>query len=434
VGPLLVGLDVGTTSSKAVVFDADGRPLAVGKSKTPWIATSHGAEMDANTLVRAAVDALNASLPAAASGPVAGIGITGMGECGALLDGKNRPLAPIIAWHDRRDSLEVADLHARFTREEFAMQTGLPLRGTWSLTKHRWLVRHYPEARRAVRRLNIAEWIVRSLGGEEAAEQSLASRTGWLELTSRQWWPDALEWSGAGRSLMPDLVVAGTPLGRVADYPELDPRFHGAVLTVAGHDHQAATVGAGACRIGDELDSCGTAEALVRTIPAGLDSEAIEQLTRGGITIGWHVLDGHWCMLGGTQGGLKLQQLMPGLGVDPVGPSTLDSAASDLTRGHTDQAWLDALDDVNAEAATIHRAMAAVLGEPRSLIVTGGWSRSAAYLAAKSRAIGQPLEISPVDEPGARGAAMLGGLAAGLYADIREFPHPRNNVSEAAVR
>ena len=79
-------------------------------------------------------------------------------------------------------------------------RTGLPLRQQWSLTKHRWLIDNVAAARSAVRRLNVAEWIVRGLGGEEASEQSLASRTGWLRLARRDWWTDTLAWSGARSS------------------------------------------------------------------------------------------------------------------------------------------------------------------------------------------------------------------------------------------
>ena len=99
--------------------------------------------------------------------------------------------------------------------QDFSATTGLPLRQQWSLTKHRWLMDNVPAARRAVRRLNVAEWIVRGLGGEEATEQSLASRTGWLRLAQRSWWSETLEWAGASEDLMPPLVTAGTPLGRV---------------------------------------------------------------------------------------------------------------------------------------------------------------------------------------------------------------------------
>jgi sugar (pentulose or hexulose) kinase len=440
--PLIVGLDVGTTTSKAVVFTTDGHPVGEGKSVTPWIVTPHGAEMDAGELLASAREALRQAVAEAPDGRVLAVGVTSMGESGVLLNAHGVPLAPIIAWHDSRDSAEVRDLTATLGEDRFAGHTGLPLRGQWSLTKHRWLLAHHPQTREAVRRLNIAEWVVRGLGGEESAEQSLASRTGWLELAGRRWWPEALEWSGAARSLMPDLVTAGTPLGSVSAEVGI-PRLTGAVLTVAGHDHQAATVGADASGPGDELDSCGTAEALVRTVPAGLvDTAAVATLARGGITTGWHVLADRWCLLGGTQGGLALQRVLGLLGRTSNGLAELDREAlardahtvavtgveadelriSGITNGvGPADLWRAALEAVTVQAEQVHSAMSAVVGGHQALVVTGGWSRSEALLEVKRRVLG-PLRNPAVAEAGARGAALLAGMAAGVYAGREQFP------------
>jgi sugar (pentulose or hexulose) kinase len=440
--PLLVGLDVGTTTSKAVVFTTEGRPVSEGKAVTPWVVTPHGAQLDAGELLASAREALRQALAEAPDGPVLAVGVTSMGESGVLLNGHGVPLAPVIAWHDSRDGAEVRDLVARLGSDRFAGHTGLPLRGQWSLTKHRWLLAHHPRTREAVRRLNIAEWVVRGLGGEESAEQSLASRTGWLELSTRRWWSEALEWSGAARSLMPELVTAGTPLGRVNDEVGI-PRLTGAVLTVAGHDHQAATVGADASGPGDELDSCGTAEALVRTVPAGLvDTAEVAALAKGGITTGWHVLADRWCLLGGTQGGLALQRVLALLGRTSDGLAELDREAlvrdphpltvsgveadelliSGITNGlGPADLWRAALEAVTAQAEQVHSAMSAVVGGHQTLVVTGGWSRSQALLEVKRRVLG-PLRNPNVSEAGARGAALLAGLAAGVYAGREQFP------------
>jgi sugar (pentulose or hexulose) kinase len=440
--PVLVGLDVGTTTSKAVVFTAEGRPLGEGKAVTPWVKTPHGAQMDANELLTSAREALRRALAEVPGRRVLALGVTSMGESGVLLNTHGEPVAPIIAWHDTRDGDEVRDLATSLGEDYFAGRTGLPLRGQWSLTKHRWLVAHHRETQEAVRRLNIAEWVVRGLGGEESAEQSLASRTGWFELATRRWWSEALEWSGADASLMPDVVTAGTPLGRVGGEVGLS-RLTGAVLTVAGHDHQAATVGAEASGPGDELDSCGTAEALVRTVPAGLvDAAAVAALAKGGVTTGWHVLADHWCLLGGTQGGLALQRVLGLLGRtsddlaeldrealtrDPHGITITGVDSEDLRiSGMTDgvgpaDLWRAALEAVTEQAEQVHSAMSTVVGNHQALVVTGGWSRSQALLAVKRRVLG-PLRNPAVSEAGARGAALLAGMAAGLYAGPAQFP------------
>ena len=430
-GTLFVGLDVGTTTSKAVVFTHDGGPVAAGRATTPWTVTTSGAELDADALLEAAKSAVAEALADCPPGAIAGLGVASLAESGVLLDQHGEPVAPVIAWHDTRDHKELADLSETIGAQVFSATTGLPLRQQWSLTKHRWLIDNVDSARTAVRRLNVAEWIVRGLGGEEASELSLASRTGWLRLAERDWWTDTLEWSGARQSLMPPLVTAGTPLGRVSAEAGL-PRLTGAVLTVAGHDHQAAVVGAGADGPGDELDSCGTAEALVRTIAPGLSPDVVADLAEAGITTGWHAVADHWCLLGATQGGLALQRILALLGKDRSDLPTLDADAIALPTpeirlaapafgrldilGVTDSAspahlWRAALEAVTEQAAEIHDAMTAVSGRHRTLVVTGGWSRSAGLIAVKRRRFGELVQAD-VDEAGARGAALLAAKAA----------------------
>jgi sugar (pentulose or hexulose) kinase len=449
---LLVGLDVGTTTSKAVVFGCDGAPLAVGRATTPWRTVEvsgggspsvSGTELHADELLDAALAALSRALADAPEGRVVGIGVTSMGESGVLLDSRGRPVAPVIAWHDSRDVGEVAELGRAIGDGAFSARTGLPLRSQWSLTKHRWQVDNDPGVARAVTRLNIAEWIVGGLGGDYASDASLASRTGWLDLAARSWCDDYLEWSGASESLLPPLVTSGKALGKVRDAGGVT-RLKGAVLTTAGHDHQAATIGAHAAGPGDQLDSCGTAEALVRTVHAPFPALGVARLAQAGITVGWHVLDGRWALLGATEGGLALTRVLSAIGGSRAELAQLDAAAMSATPGSVtveidDIArvtvggigdgvsaggiWRATLEAITDQILDIHRSMTSVVGPHRNMVVTGGWSRSAALMQVKQRAFGD-LTLSAVDEAGARGAALLAGLAAGTYAGTAEFPHP----------
>ena len=202
------GLDVGTTSSKAVVYGADGVVLGVGRAATTWNVGPDGTDIDAEALSRSAFDALSAAA-AAAGVPIRAVGVTSMGESGILVDADERPLTPVIAWHDDRDGDEVADLAATIGAESFGGIAGKPLRGQFSLTKHRWLLDHLPASRDAALRFDVGGWVVRRLGGDAVLELSLAGRTGWLDVTTRDWWDAALDWSGATRELMPPLVAAG---------------------------------------------------------------------------------------------------------------------------------------------------------------------------------------------------------------------------------
>jgi sugar (pentulose or hexulose) kinase len=439
---LLVGLDVGTTSVKAVAFTPSGEVVGEGRVVTPWVTADHGVELDAHELLRAAVGALGAALEAGpAKAPVAGVGITSMGESGVLLGAGGSPVAPVIAWHDDRDRIEVGELGREVGEDAFATATGKPLRGQWALTKHRWLLRHVPSAGRAVRRLNVAEWVVRGLGGDEVTELSLACRTGWFDLSRRDWWHDGLAWSGADRDLMPPLVRAGVPVGTVTA-ADVHPRLRGAVLTVVGHDHQAAAVGVGATGEGDELDSCGTAEALVRTVAAPLRDDQVRALAAAGVTTDWSIQDGRWSLLGGTEGGLAMQRVLGMLGVGRDGLAALDEAALAAPtgrvrveglgteavhlRGVTDrvtpgEVWRAVVEAATDHAVQLHAAMNGIVGHHQEIVVTGGWSHSAAFMAAKRRGLG-PLRVSGVHEAGARGAATYAGRAAGLLGPAEVLP------------
>jgi sugar (pentulose or hexulose) kinase len=436
---LLGGLDVGTTSVKAVLMTLDGAEVAHGRAPTLWTETADGVEATPYAIADAAVSALASALAAVPDARVTALGVASMAEAGVLVGSDDRPLAPVIAWHDSRDRGQLADLVRDLGGERFSLTTGLPLWTQWSLTKHRWLHDNVPQTRGAVRRYNIAEWVVRCLGGRPATELSLASRTGWLNLATGTPWDETLQWSGAPESMLGELVTAGTPLGTVSGDHSIEA-IRDAVLTVAGHDHQAAVIGAGAFGDNDELDSCGTAEALLRTITPGLPDDAIRSLTAAGVTIGWHAVQDRWCVLGATQGGLVLQRVMAHLGVNRHGLGELDQAALNAQSGSATiifgdddsvpqfsgstaagDVWRAAVEVVTDQAHELSDAISAATGARGDLVVTGGWSNSSALMTAKANALG-PLQRTGAGEAGARGAALLAGRADGTYATYRDMP------------
>jgi sugar (pentulose or hexulose) kinase len=450
---LLVGIDVGTTLCKAaVVRVADGTEVAHGTARTPWTVVPTGAEVAPERLLETAVAATAAALEHAPAGPVAGVGVTSMAETGVLLDRHGRPLVPAIAWHDARGEAEAARLAADLGPERFSAHTGLPVRPMWSIAKYAWLRANHPEVGDAVRWLGVAEWVVHGLGGEQVAELSLASRTGLLDLERRAWWDEARAWADAPPGLLADLVQAGSPAGR-AGGGRLQ-RLAGATLTVAGHDHLGASVGAGATRPGDLFDSCGTAEALIRAVPAPVAPEDVGRLVAAKVTVGWHVLPDRHALLGSSRAGLALLRFLDLLGVDDQGREALDRAAAAVAPGSGGLAvrdvfgdrsalvgigadpspalvWRAALEAVAERAAELRAEIESVAGPSRRLVVAGGWSRSPAARSVKRAVLG-PFDRPPVDEAGARGAALLAGIAAGHFQGIDDLPdpgrHPAGNL------
>ena len=436
---LLAGLDVGTTSVKALLVTPDGTEVGLGRAATTWSATPSGAETSAASIADAARAALADALDQAPGDRVTALGVASMAESGVLVGPDDQSLAPVIAWHDHRDEVQLRDLVDAIGGERFSVRTGLPVWTQWSLTKHRWLVDHVPAARTAVRRYNIAEWVARTLGAAPVTELSLASRTGWLNLAAGRPWTETMAWSGAPERLLTDLVSAGTPVGTAHTEGALSA-LDGATLTVAGHDHQAAVVGVGSGGAGDEFDSCGTAEAIVRTIAPGLEPSAIAALTRVGVTVGWHAIRDRWCLLGATQGGLILGRVQSALGVDTAGLAGLDAAAlaaaddpsvleiSDTAEvtlapdADPGSVWRAAARTVTEQARALEASLDDAAGPRRELVVAGGWTNSAAVMAAKAEAFG-PLRRATTTEAGARGAAFLAGLAHGTYASYDDIPN-----------
>jgi sugar (pentulose or hexulose) kinase len=447
---LLLGIDVGTSACKAAIVDAGGAERAHGQAPTPWTKVPTGAEIDPRALLDSALTAAAAALAAAPEGRVRAVGVTGMAETGVLLDGRGEPLAPAIAWHDARGGEEAQALAAEIGERRFIRTTGLPVSALCSAPKLRWMTDHVPQTRAARRWLNVGEWVVRGLGGDEVTELSLASRTGLLDLASKAPFADALAWTGLRSDVLPDRILAGTPAGRAGD---VLPGAAGAVLTVAGHDHLAAGVGAGVVAPGDVLDSCGTAEALVRVVAPPLDADAIERVVAVGPSVGWHVAEGRQAILDGLWSGLTYTEVLNALGIGDEDRHELDAGAIATAPGDAPALELDfrALErpplrlpegvppervwraTLDAAAAVVDAQLARVdevAGRRRRLVVTGGWARDEAVLAAKAR-LG-PLETPPVVEAGCRGAALLAGVAAGLFesADaLPEIPTPAGRTT-----
>ncbi len=418
-----IGVDVGTSSIKAVVFDSGGAAVGQARAETPWMRTSVGTEMDPNELGRITLDVLRRAARAH-SGRPAGIGITSMGETGVLVDAHGQVLGSAIAWHDERDTRELAELDAAFGREYFAETTGKPLRAQFALTKFAWQRRHVDGVGRASRRFNVADWIAHLLTGVQVCDLSLAGRTGWFDPLRGRWSTELLAWSGATASLMPELVRPGAAIGTVR--PEIGG-LADAVVTTAGHDHQAAMLGCGLDSVGDELDSLGSAEAIVRIVPDTLDRLVMRDLALAAVTTDIGVQPSTLCLLGGTLGGLELQAALDAAGVAADQLQRLDDIALGVTPARNEREqeharlFSDTVERATAHAAQLQRSIAAAVGPRRRLMVAGGWRHSRTVLESKRRHLGE-FGLSGTAEAGARGAAILAARAAGALGERESWP------------
>lgn len=435
---VLVGVDVGTTSIKAVAVVPDGSVVGEASTPTPWRHQGPWADADALPLASIAIDVCARAAEEAGAARVVAVGVTGIAEAGVLLDAQGQPCAPVLAWFDPRG--DAAAVRAVVEPREYQRATGRRLNSKPSLMKVMWLRQNVPSALDAVRHLCVAEWVVRAMGGEEVSEASLASRTGMLDIARREPWSVAVDL--VGDLLARDRVWAGDPAGRVSG-DDLPTVLRGAHLTVAGLDHQAAALVSGAACDGALFDSMGTAEALIRTVGDGMPRESIEQLTDHDIDVDWSVLPDHQILIAGRLTGLTLERFAALLGADDrAARRALGEAAVALTRGEdspllvevgndavvlgniTDgvspaSTWRAVVEDLTRMAGEALAEMDRVAGPHRTAVVCGGWTRNAMVAEAKRRQLGDPTFVD-ISEPGALGAAYLGGVAA----ELLERPGP----------
>jgi sugar (pentulose or hexulose) kinase len=436
--PILIGVDIGTARVKALGLALDGGELAQVEHATPWTRNGNQAEMDPGELA-ALLQATVAAIPAEiARGDhegieVVAIGVAGMGEAGVLIDARGRPLAPILAWHDPRGDVDA--VRREIGEEAFQRAVGMRLNAQPSLAKILWSQRAGAEAASAVRFLSLPEWAVYRLGGLPVSELSLASRTGLLDIGAMT--PFAGAVALLGRDLLSETVTAGTAAG-VANGDDVPESIRGAVLTVAGHDHQAAALAVGAARPGALFNSMGTAEALVRCVDGPLEPAAVGRLAAQGTTAGWGVVRGRYAVMEGLRTGLVLERVAsllgardraarrllgeeahavdladipPGLVVnDGDGGIALGALADGLPPAAV---WAAVVRDLTAASVRRLERITAEVGPHTKVTVAGGWTRNAAVLAEKRRQFGE-IEVSDLREAGATGAALLAGVAAGI--------------------
>ena len=435
--PILVGIDMGTTSFKAIACDLDGVELAQAGESTPWIVEENGnVHADIDAFVEVAVRVMaQAAANCAGEVEVLGIGITGMAETGVVVDASGAAITPAMAWYDQRGAEELAELSEEF-RAQFQAVTGLAAKAECSFSKLLWLTRHGFTIEPGMRWANALEYVAFALTGELFTEPSLASRTGLLDQSTIAPWDATLSMIGADASFVPELRPAGTAFGRVgADAPAI---LRDAYVTVAGHDHLVGSVGAGAVGGDDLYDSCGTADVILRTLPRTLTNAERASLVASGLSAGRHVLPDSTAILGATRSGLVLGRVLSMLGADSreerariseswtpewsSNGTVVVSEPGNWTNEVTVQlrddtrprdVWCAAMDYVLAETRALMVPITAIAGEYTSAVAAGGWAHVPGVARGKAH-IFPGLRVSEHQQPGARGACLFAGQAAGV--------------------
>ena len=221
-GPYMLALDQGTTSSRSLLFDSTARCVAVAQQEFAQHYPEPGwVEHDAAEIWTSQSATITEVLrrAGATSADVAAIGIANQRETTVLWDRRTgRPVAPAIVWQDRRTAAACDQLRAAGHEPEVARLTGLRLDPYFSGTKLAWLLEHVPDTRRRAERGELAfgtidSWLVWNLTGGEAhvTDATNASRTLLLDLAAATWSEPMLQLLGIPRTCLPEIVPSSIP-------------------------------------------------------------------------------------------------------------------------------------------------------------------------------------------------------------------------------
>jgi xylulokinase len=454
---LLLGLDVGTTSIKTVVYRTDGAAVSAASLPTPTHYPRPGwAYFRPEELWDAVVAAIRGAL-ANVTHPeqIASVAVAAVGESGVLLDAAGEPTTDIIAWFDARTRPQAEWLAERVGRDELFARSGISLQPIFSLCKLLWHRKHEPEAwRRSVRWLMAGDYIAYRLCGVGATDLSLASRTLMMNLREKRWDEQTLAQAEIDPDLLAPLVSGGTPLGTVtAEASALTGLPATALVAAGGHDHVCGALAAGVTKPGQMLNSLGTAEAIFLPLPEPLTDPT---MGRQGYAQGAHVAGGGYYVFGGLYtSGASLAWLRDLLGTeaDPVAYEELIAGAERVPPGSLGVMFLPHLrlanppyDDPRSRGALIglttdagrdavtravieglacesrvtyqHLLAYPQVSPPRSVVAIGGGTRNELLMRVKASVMNLRHHIVEAEEATALGAALLGGIGADIYRDV----------------
>ncbi|MEA3335755.1 MAG: FGGY family carbohydrate kinase [Chloroflexota bacterium] len=453
--PLLVGVDVGTTNIKAIVFNPRGQVVARASTSTP---TRHPrpawADYDPEALWQQTVSALRTAVGELDDvNRIVSIAVASMAETAVPLDGRGQPTFDAVAWFDLRAAEQAGWLDETIGQDRLFAISGLSLQPIFGLCKLLWLKQNEPEAfERTALWLNVADYIAYRLCGVAATDYSLASRILTLDLRNLRWDEDLLAELEIPASLFAPLRPSGTVLGRI--------RAQAAALTglpgytqvvVGGHDHVCGALATGVIEPGSLLNSVGTSEAIFLPVKRPLSDPA---MGRQGYAQGAHVVPDRYFAVGGLytsgicvdwfrdlMGGdvshasliAEAEMVPPGsLGVsflpylrlanspiiDPKARGAFVGLTIDAGRGAIFRALLEGL------AFGLRHSLDALLVHANvdleRVFAIGGGTRNRLHMRIKATMLKQAITVLEMEEATALGAALLGGLGVGIYRDANE--------------
>ena len=289
---VLLGLDVGTTATKALLFDLEGNVRASASASYGLISPQAGwVEQDPEALWRAVVAVLRSIVSQLQPGQrVLALAQSSQGGTTVPVDAAGQPTYNAISWMDGRAQAEHAELRRQYGGEVFSHKTGWPLMAGLPLQHIRWLRDEQPDTfARSRHFLFVNDFIGRRLTGELCMNPSDASITQLLDIETGDWDDWLLMLAGIRREQLSPLHPSGVAFGKLTAEASAATGLPAGLPVINGaHDQYCAAVGMRVTRPGSVLLSCGTAWVLL-AVP-----EDLEVGRRSGMALSCHAVPGRW--------------------------------------------------------------------------------------------------------------------------------------------
>lgn len=462
----LAGIDLGSTTLKAVIYDTAGNLVASACRPTErfHLDPAHPewtVWMPDQIWGGSAAAMKEAIAQIGDPAQIKGVAVTGMGMDGIPVDESGQWLYPFISWHCPRTQPQFDWWVKNIGAEKTFSLGGNTLWRFSTALRLLWMAEHEPETlKRTYKWLLIEDYVNMMLSGKFATDYTMASCTLLFDQRKLDWSDEILGLSGIDRRLLTPAYPSGTPIGEVTDAAAAATGLvAGTPVVLGGHDYLCGALPVGAIRPGVILDVSGTWEIVLAATHAPVLTPAAQKT---GVTVEAHVARGVYGIWGGAVssdmlewyrkeygfearhkadqcGGVDWDFLMADAAAAPVGargvmflphlsgagcpPNDTQSLGAFVglsnfaTKGDLLRAVIEGLD---YQFLDIVRTMEG-LGVPFDhLVVVGGAIRNKFWMQNKADMVGRAIEAPEVEEATPLGAAMLAGIGVGVYRDEQD--------------
>ncbi len=457
----LLGLDIGTTSCKVHVFDNNLHLIASANREYPVeIPHPSWAEQDAERVWKLAKECLNESIHKAnVSDEVTAVGISVQGEAITPVDERGNAIRATILGMDTRTDSQNNLLRKEFGAKKLFKHTGMPVHTINTLPKLLWIKENEKDVWNGTDKFLLYEdFVINKLTGTTAISKCLASRTQLYDLENEKWSEMILDMLELDPIKLADVFPSGTNVGLMQkELAEELGCSNQPIIATGGHDQACGALGAGLVEPGLAMVSTGTAE----VVEVAMDTPHLNQtLYEGNMSIYQHTFPGLYVVMTLNQSGgfvlrwfrdtfceIEMERAING-GVDAydlifrdaeIAPSPImilphffgsgtpffDTKSKGAVVGLTFATTKTDFAKAIIEALTMElRLNLEILQDGGVLIdelrAIGGGAKSELWLQLKADITGIPVAAPEVTEAAGLGAAMLGGVAAGIFSDPAE--------------